>query len=296
MVALCAAMIMAALASSELTDDTVLLNIPSHASEALDEDPAPLSSAPLLLLEELAGHEMLSYGKDKGINNDDGFENGLLSQAVHRHFDTPQVSKRTGLSYQYISILELQVILEINDLRHDGFFCHNPVTDERVDYPPRMSSLFVDCRLWWASKLHAEDMAKRQFFGHDTPQPDGSPPLDFVNRTMAVAWGMVPNVEVLLGVPTHDENTPEQIVLGWLDDFEHCKRMGYAENKLIGMATVDCVGENCHFPHYWVGEFAWTEDTTDDAVVLPEQGVDTSCYPDLTNVQNNLQQSTIYNR
>merc|ERR1739836_49745 len=59
--------------------------------------------------------------------------------------------------------------LLLNQLRFDGFMCPQGRT-----FPPNSKPLVFDCRLWRASQLHAEDMAAKQYFSHQSQ--DGRSP------------------------------------------------------------------------------------------------------------------------
>merc|ERR1719162_435926 len=85
----------------------------------------------------------------------------------------PETSPVTGIDYKKISSLEWKVFERLNQVRKQGFSCPGGGGCVKANGCGRYDLQF-DCRLWTASKRHAEDMVKRNYYSHKTLSADPS--------------------------------------------------------------------------------------------------------------------------
>lgn len=203
-----------------------------------------------------------------------------------QNFLTPQTSRITGDQHSTMTQMEWDVMVETNKMRRLGFTCPDGDVIQKV---PSSKDLVVDCRLWWASKQHSEDMALNRYYAHNT-KSNGWTPFE---RSKATAFGVVSHAENIVGVPWDNEPTSARsAVESWLNSQLHCMAMGDPMHGLIGPALYECPDRSkCDMQWYWTELFAWTKDTVAPEFQwqVPDQGIDTSCYPegvDLLEVSN----------
>jgi len=70
-----------------------------------------------------------------------------------------------------VSSLEWKVFERLNEVRKQGFTCPTGGGCVKADGCGQRDLQF-DCRLWWASKKHAEDMVNRNYYSHSTLSED----------------------------------------------------------------------------------------------------------------------------
>merc|ERR1719160_2491632 len=66
-----------------------------------------------------------------------------------------------------VSDVEWESFRLLNELRAEGYTCPGG-----SKYEPNNTPLLFDCRLWRASYLHSEDMAKNNYFSHTSLNGD----------------------------------------------------------------------------------------------------------------------------
>lgn len=177
------------------------------------------------------------------------------------NFASPQTSPITGRTYQLVPAETLRVVALTNQLRRQGHTCPG---GQRFPPQPASKDLKLDCRLWWAALLHGEDMGKRRYYSHDSPEGK-----NFYDRAQE-AWGMQATGENIWG-DIFGGSTADEAVRQWLGSASHCPVMFEPRNALIGPAKATCHGR-CQMQHYWVELFGW--DVTEQM-----NGLDMSCYP-----------------
>jgi len=147
-----------------------------------------------------------------------------------------------------VSDVEWESFRLLNEVRRTGYTCPNG-----AKYEPNSRRLLFDCRLWRASYLHSEDMAKQGYFSHTSK--DGRSPWD---RARAQSGGVsIANGENIA------INSVQALgaIEAWKRSDGHCRNM-----------------MNPSFTSMGVGSYQrhWTQ-------MLGRQNanqVDTSCYPD----------------
>lgn len=120
--------------------------------------------------------------------------------------------------------------------------------------------LVVDLRLVDAARVHSADMARRDFFSHDTP--DGATPADRL-QARGYAWTFV--AENLAG----GDLTPEMVVGGWLESPLHRDNILEPAAVHVGVGVAEGTGSG--YAAYWTAVFA----DTDGDVRAPAEG----CHP-----------------
>lgn len=148
-----------------------------------------------------------------------------------------------------VSDVEWESFRLLNELRADGYTC-----PRGSKYEPNDTPLLFDCRLWRASYLHSEDMAKNNYFSHTSK--DGRSPWD---RAKAQSNGaFIANAE---NIAINSATDASKTINAWKNSDGHCKNMMNASRTSMGVGSY---------------ERHWTQ-------MLGGQNasqVDTSCYPD----------------
>lgn len=98
--------------------------------------------------------------------------------------------------------------------------------------------------LAWASRLHAEDMARNGYFAHESQ--DGRTPAD---RMEAAGYDGFPRAENIAA----GEAAPDAVVAGWLSSDGHCRNIMDADATELGVGYVDDTASE--WTHYWVQSF-----------------------------------------
>lgn len=121
----------------------------------------------------------------------------------------------------------LGVIQNINLLRHSGCNCGD-------EYMPPVPDLSSDNQLEKAAMAHADDMARRKYLGHLSPE--GSTPAERVLKTGYNGVFIAENI-------ARGYTQVDQLVAGWKSSVSHCKAMMDGKSEEAGVAMVD---------NYWV--------------------------------------------
>ena len=100
------------------------------------------------------------------------------------------------------------------------------------------------CQSRGLSKQEAVHTIVRGFFEHDNP--DGESPFDRMERAGYSYQAAGENIAA-------GQQTPEQVVLGWLDSPGHCSNIMSPDYTEIGVGYY--YGEQDQFGHYWTQNF-----------------------------------------
>ena len=110
------------------------------------------------------------------------------------------------------------------------------------DYMPAVSPLSKNDQLTVAAQKHAEDMAARNYFAHDTP--DGITPTQRMRAAGFMGGATGENIAI-------GQRTPEQVVQAWIDSPGHCRGIMNPNFNVIGIGYYP---EGPQRP-YWVQNF-----------------------------------------
>jgi len=171
-------------------------------------------------------------------------------------FSQAQTSFFTGKAYSERTEVEQKIADQLNKVRQEGFTCKKSSTDaSTVTYQPAPNKLKFDCRLWWTSVLHSEDMTVRKYYSHYTKagsydnkvsgESEQVLQLSPQQRSEKWAWGMPSHVEIILAYPVDagsitDADYAQKVVQAWLDSPAHCNGIATAANQLVGVGGVWC--------------------------------------------------------
>jgi hypothetical protein len=209
-----------------------------------------------------------------------------------QYFETgAQTSIITGNKHQFAGEDEFAVLDKINEVRRAGFSCTDPATGGVHTFKPkcRNQDLIFDCRLWFAAKLHSEDMGKRNYYAHDTQAPfpsnytGASEP--FNKRAQAYAWGVGAHKEVLMGA-RGAQDTPEVIVNAWLGSYGHCMALGTPDAQIAAIGRAPCTARSSGICVHSIGTFTGGLFAQRGFLSSWSQALDTSCYPATRNKEN----------
>ena len=117
--------------------------------------------------------------------------------------------------------VQIRVIELVNEARSKGRRC------ARENYPPS-AALIISDRLHQAARAHAQDMARREYFEHESP--DGSQPRDRVRRA-GYAYRLV-GENIAFGPVS-----AEEVVAGWLNSPGHCANIMDSRFRDMGVAV-----------------------------------------------------------
>ncbi len=129
---------------------------------------------------------------------------------------------------------ERALVEQINAARASGYDCG------ALGWQPPAPALAVNEALSCASRIHALDMAERNYFEHTTPE--GKDPnwrlgeAGFTGSTWAASIGA--------GYPTAAD-----VVEGWLATEVHCGNIMRAD--FVGIGVGYAFGPNSSYAHYW---------------------------------------------
>jgi uncharacterized protein YkwD len=114
---------------------------------------------------------------------------------------------------------------------------------------PAVDPLLWDDDLARAASLHAEDMADRKYFDHDTP--DGR---SFVDRIEATAYdGYAAGENIAMGF-----QSAEAVMAGWLDSPGHCVNVMDPDFVHVGLGFASRSEAGYTLPTtYWVQDFGY---------------------------------------
>lgn len=98
--------------------------------------------------------------------------------------------------------------------------------------------------LAWASRWHAEDMARGRYFAHESQ--DGRTPFE---RMEAAGYDGFPRSENIAA----GDIDPGAVVEGWMGSDGHCQNIMDPEANELGVGYVDDAASE--WTHYWVQSF-----------------------------------------
>lgn len=132
------------------------------------------------------------------------------------------------------SDLEGQLLTLANEARAAGGCCDAGVCFESS------AALESSESLGRAARLHARDMAERQYFAHDTPE--GLTPFDRMRREGFEGCAMGENL-------AQGQTSAEEVVAGWLKSPDHCENLLDPGFGRVGLGYADSTGA---FSPFWV--------------------------------------------
>jgi len=132
--------------------------------------------------------------------------------------------------------VQQRVLQLVNEARARGRRCGSE------KFPP-VAALTLSAQLADAAKVHAQDMARREYFEHQAP--DGSQPKDRVRRS-GYRYRLT-GENIAFG-----PESAEEVVAGWLGSPGHCANIMDARFRDTGIA-VATGRKRGHI--YWVQEF-----------------------------------------
>jgi len=132
--------------------------------------------------------------------------------------------------------VQQRVLQLVNEARARGRRCGG-------EQFPAVAPLVLSQQLADAAKVHAQDMARREYFEHQAP--DGSEPKDRVRRS-GYRYRLT-GENIAFG-----PESAEEVVAGWLGSPGHCANIMDARFRDIGIA-VATGRKRGHI--YWVQEF-----------------------------------------
>jgi len=174
------------------------------------------------------------------------------SRVVQKQWQNRQQSL-VGNSPMSISAVDWEAFRLLKELRAAGFTCPGG-----QQFPPNDSEMEFDCRLWQAAMGHSQDMGRRNYLAHVSP--DGEDPDDRSGR-----YGLHTVSETIAAATADAASTLEQ----WKESSEHCVTMMDAGYNRVAVAHAYVASST--YKHYWTQVFA-----SDDGVA---QG---SCYDSQT--------------
>jgi hypothetical protein len=136
---------------------------------------------------------------------------------------------------------ENEVVQRVNALRAQGGTCGSG-TSAQV-FPPS-GALRIDSKLVDAARGHADDMAARNYFSHDSL--DGSSPFDRMIDAGYTGFAAAENIAA-------GQTTPAAVVEGWRLSPGHCVNMYEPDLNEIGVGYTFEAGDQ--YRHYWVQNF-----------------------------------------
>jgi len=132
-----------------------------------------------------------------GNSNSAGGAGGTTSNPITTTTEPPAVFGSTK-----VSSLEWKVFERLNEVRKQGFTCPQGGGCVKANGCGQRDLQF-DCRLWWASRGHAADMVKRNYYSHSTLSEDPAVARQSLSLT-APAGGFT--------------SAPQ--ILEWVDEFQ----------------------------------------------------------------------------
>lgn len=129
---------------------------------------------------------------------------------------------------------ELEVIERINAVRVLGVDCG------ALGAQAPVPALSVDSALVCAARVHAADMAARDYFDHVSPE--GEEPQDRLEQAGFTGGAWAENIAA--GYPL-----PSDTVAGWLKSDAHCANLMRADFDAIGLGYA--LAQDSTYAHYW---------------------------------------------
>jgi uncharacterized protein YkwD len=141
------------------------------------------------------------------------------------------------------SAAEAEVLRLTNLNRTAGYTCTDSHTGKQSVMPP-VPALTWNANLATAARLHSLDMAKKNYFSHDSQ--DGTDPGTRISRA-GYAWSTY-GENIAAGYPS-----PAAVVAGWMSSYGHCLNIMHADFTELGVGY----GYNTasKYDHYWTQDF-----------------------------------------
>jgi len=153
--------------------------------------------------------------------------------------DAPRVSDLDQSAWPKASVdFEAAVLALTNDARAAGGCCGSEGC-----FDPS-APLREDADLQSSARAHAQDMAQRDYFDHDTPE--GIDPFD---RMREAGWKGCAMGENIAG----GQQTPSEVVDGWLNSPGHCSNILSPEFTRLGVGYARDAASSLE--HLWVQNF-----------------------------------------
>jgi uncharacterized protein YkwD len=133
---------------------------------------------------------------------------------------------------------EHDVVQRVNALRAQGGTCGTGASARTF---PASGALRIDSRLVDAARGHADDMAARNYFSHDSL--DGRSPFDRMIDAGYTGFAAAENIAA-------GQATPAAVVEGWRLSPGHCVNMYEPSLNEIGVGYTFEAGDQ--YRHYWV--------------------------------------------
>ena len=142
------------------------------------------------------------------------------------------------------AILEDEVLELTNQRRAAGATCGPYNGEPAIEYDPA-GPLEADNFLRLSSRLHSEDMAKRNFFDHNTPE--GVDPFERMEN--AGFTGDSPMGENIAA----GQSSAEEVVQGWMDSPGHCRNMMEPGYNVLGVGYYYL--QSNEYQRFWTQNF-----------------------------------------
>lgn len=110
----------------------------------------------------------------------------------------------------------------------------------------KLRPLKPDERAGKAAEAHAEDMARRQFFAHETPEGTGPGPR--IEKAGCKQYGWAENIAVA-------QKTPAEVVKSWMDSAPHRANILHPELTHLGVGLTRGKFRDQEAALYWVQVF-----------------------------------------
>ncbi|MCE1173490.1 MAG: CAP domain-containing protein [Propionibacteriales bacterium] len=141
------------------------------------------------------------------------------------------------------SAAEAEVLRLTNLNRTAGYTCTDSKTGDRTVMPP-VPALTWNANLATAARLHSVDMAKKNYFSHNST--DGTDPGTRITRAGYDWWTYGENIAA-------GYSTPANVVAGWMSSYGHCKNIMDADFTELGVGYA--YNSASKYDHYWTQDF-----------------------------------------
>ncbi len=159
----------------------------------------------------------------------------------------------TALKVTYVithpqpSVAEAEVLRLTNLNRTAGYTCKKKDDKGKVVTAtpmPAVPALTWNANLATAARLHSLDMAKNNYFAHNSQ--DGTSPGTRITRA-GYAWSTY-GENIAAGYPT-----PSDVVAGWMSSYGHCMNIMDADFTELGVGYAANAASK--YNHYWTQDF-----------------------------------------
>lgn len=136
--------------------------------------------------------------------------------------------------------LEFQILDLVNQRRAEGATCGD------AGYFPPAGPLQMDSSLRCSARMHSMDMATRNYFSHNTIQPEGYTPRQRMELAGYTNNGWGENIAA-------GNSTAAQTMQQWMNSPGHCSGIMNSNYTLIGVGYYPGMG--AQYGHYWTQNF-----------------------------------------